>query len=198
MFSRIVRQTHMYLGLFLTPWLAMYALSTIVMNHRAAIQEHYGGPLVRWDKEADRTASFQFAPGAPPAFMAQQILDQLHLRGNFLANLSKDGRKLTINRTDPVRPWRITYLPAQNHLTVERQEFRPEPFLESLHRRRGYQSPFLTDRLWGATVDLAILGMLLWVLSGLWMWWELKITRRPGAVFALAGILVFCFYLFRI
>ena len=35
MFSRFVRRTHMYLGLALFPWMLMYALSTLVMNHRA-------------------------------------------------------------------------------------------------------------------------------------------------------------------
>ena len=198
MFSKILRQTHMYLGLFLVPWLAMYALSTIVMNHREAFQEHYGGSLVRWDKEREGTAAFRFSPGAAPQFMGEQILEQLQLPGNFNANLSKDRSKLTINRTDPLAPRRITYFPADNRLLVERQEMRAEPFLESLHRRRGYQSRYLPDRLWGFSVDLAIAGMLAWVLSGLWMWWELKATRRTGALFALGGMLIFCFYLVRI
>jgi len=35
MFSTVVRRTHMYLGLFLFPWVLMYSVSTLVMNHRA-------------------------------------------------------------------------------------------------------------------------------------------------------------------
>jgi hypothetical protein len=198
MFSKIVRQCHMYVALFLAPWLLMYALSTIVMNHRAAFKEHYGGSLVQWDKEKQEAAAFRFSPGAPPQFMAEQILQHLHLPGNFNANLSKDGKKLTINRTDPITPRRITYMTAESRLLVERQQFRAEPFLESLHRRRGFQSSVLIDDLWGLTVDLAIAGMLFWVLSGLWMWWEMRVTRRLGAAFALGGLSIFCLYLFTI
>ena len=33
MLSRIIRQTHMYLALFFMPWMLMYALSTMLMNH---------------------------------------------------------------------------------------------------------------------------------------------------------------------
>ena len=33
--STIVRRTHMFLALFFFPWVLMYALSTLVMNHRA-------------------------------------------------------------------------------------------------------------------------------------------------------------------
>ena len=42
MFSKIVRRTHMYLALFLVPWVLMYALSTSAMNHRHFFQEYYG------------------------------------------------------------------------------------------------------------------------------------------------------------
>lgn len=31
--SRIVRHIHMFTGLFLGPWMVMYALSTLVMTH---------------------------------------------------------------------------------------------------------------------------------------------------------------------
>ena len=34
--------THMYLALFLFPWLLMYALSTAVMNHRALFVDAFG------------------------------------------------------------------------------------------------------------------------------------------------------------
>ena len=32
--SRLVRRVHMFTGLFLAPWMLMYALSTLVMTHR--------------------------------------------------------------------------------------------------------------------------------------------------------------------
>ena len=37
--------------------------------------------------------------------------------------------------------------------------------------------------------------MIFWVLSGLWMWWELKVTRVLGALFMLGGASLFVFYL---
>ena len=46
MISKVVRRTHMYLALFLFPWVLMYALSTLVMNHRALFVSAYGeGPV---------------------------------------------------------------------------------------------------------------------------------------------------------
>jgi hypothetical protein len=36
-------------------------------------------------------------------------------------------------------------------------------------------------------VDLAVAGMLFWVVSGIWMWWEIKPARLTGAGFAVLG-----------
>lgn len=47
-------------------------------------------------------------------------------------------------------------------------------------------------------MDLVIVAMLFWVLSGLWMWWELKVTRRLGAIFIFGGIALFGFFLLTI
>jgi hypothetical protein len=91
----------MYVGLFLIPWILMYAVSTIVMNHRAAFRVHYGGSLVRWVKEDERSYSGQFAGQTDPKVMAEQILRELRLEGNFAANMTKNGARLTIQ---PHRP----------------------------------------------------------------------------------------------
>jgi hypothetical protein len=45
------------------------------------------------------------------------------------------------------------------------------------------------------TVDAVIVAMVFWALSGLWMWWELKVTRAFGAVAFLAGVGLFALYL---
>jgi hypothetical protein len=39
--SVFLRRTHLYLGLFVTPWLMMYALSTLVFNHAALVDRFY-------------------------------------------------------------------------------------------------------------------------------------------------------------
>jgi hypothetical protein len=54
------------------------------------------------------------------------------------------------------------------------------------------------DTGWAVSVDLVIVAMMFWVLSGLWMWWEMKVTRRLGALAALGGAGLFAFYLLAI
>ena len=49
MFSKFLRQSHMYLALFLTPWMLVYALSTMAMNHRQFFTKRGDNPI-RFEK----------------------------------------------------------------------------------------------------------------------------------------------------
>lgn len=184
----------MYLGLFFFPWMAMYALSTIVMNHRASFAERYGPGPVPFEQESRRTYDGSFPPDADLRTISTQILDSLGLDGAHNVSRRKDGA-IVINRNDLTTPRRLTYSPADRTLVVERMASRPNAFLERFHRRRGYDTGYRLDTAWAVTVDAAIAAMILWVLSGLWMWWEMKVTRAAGLAALASGIGLFALYL---
>jgi hypothetical protein len=189
----------MYLALFFMPWMLMYAVSTIVMNHRPFFSEMYGGETVRWEREQEQIYSGVSLADGDARTMGLQILEHLDLDGGaFSARKSPDGQRVEISREDPVVPRRITYTPADQRLVVEKQVFLAPAFLERMHRRRGFQSEYPLNDAWGLTVDLAIAAMILWVLTGLWMWWELKKTRGLGALAFAVGAGLFVFFLFTI
>ena len=83
-------------------------------------------------------------------------------------------------------------------MIIERQKVTPSALLVGLHLKHGVRHPGIAANLWGITLDLVILGMLFWVLSGIWMWLEIKPTRLWGAVSGLAGIGLFLLFLFTI
>jgi hypothetical protein len=184
----------MYLALFFAPWMLMYSLSTIAMNHRAFFEDVYAGEN-SWEREQQQTYPGTFPDDADPKMEARQVLSHLHLDGSFGARKAPGGKSYTIVRQDPIVPRRITYSTTDHSLVVERQIFRTPVFLERMHRLRGYESEFVLNDIWGLSVDLIIVAMVLWVLSGLWMWWELKVTRIVGALFFLAGTGIFVFFL---
>ena len=192
MFSKLLRRTHLYLALFLGPWILMYAVSTFVMNHRAWFRGE-PAPPPRWETVSSSTYSGEFPPDADRFLMAQQLLAGLGMDGAHAPTL-RDG-KLVIQRFDAIRPLRITYTLADKHLLVERQVWGGGAFLERIHRRRGFQHPYLLDDVWASSVDLFWIAVLFWSLSGLWLWWELKTTRRLGALFLSGGLAVFGLFL---
>jgi hypothetical protein len=197
MLSRVIRRTHMYLALFLFPWVLMYALSTLVMNHRALFTARYGPGAPPY--EAERTVRYDgaFSENAPLRDISQTILASLGLDGSHGVTRRKDGA-IVITRNDLTTPRRITYSPADRTLLVERMQHRANAFLERFHRRRGYATGYTLDTIWAASVDLFIAGAIFWALSGLWMWWEMKATRALGLAAALGGAAVFAVYVFAI
>jgi hypothetical protein len=191
--SLLIRRTHMYLALFLFPWMLMYALSTAVMNHRAWFIAP-GAPPPPFERERQIAYDGVFPQDADLRTVSRQILASLELDGAHGVSRRKDGA-IVITRNDLLTPRRITYQPADRTLLIEKLPLRANAFLERFHRRRGYATGYAFDTVWAVTVDAAIVAMVFWVLSGLWMWWEMKVTRPYGAIAMTGGLALFALFL---
>lgn len=191
--SRLLRRSHLYLALFLTPWILMYTVSTFAMNHAHLFRDPSlprTPPVYTLERELVYPGDL---PSAPQD-IAQQLLLSLNLDGaHSVARPLPDGR-LVINRLHATTPRRITYTPADKRVVVERMVFEGPRFLEQIHRRRGYQHPYTLDDLWAFSVDLTIAGLLLLAFTGIWMWWELRATRKWGALALAAGAGLFAVF----
>ena len=194
MISKVVRRTHMYLALFLFPWVLMYALSTLAMNHRAIFVKAYGEGPVPFVEERRLVYDGVLPENAELRTISKQILLSVGLDGAHGVSRREDG-VIAINRNDLVTPRRLTYSPADRTLVIERMQPRPNAFLERFHRRRGYATGYALDTAWAVAVDLFIIAMVFWVLSGLWMWWGMKVTRWFGLASLVAGTGMFALYL---
>ena len=65
MISRILRRTHMYLALFFGPWVLMYSLSTMTMNHREFFQFYYDHTPADWEIERKIPYEITFSEEVP-------------------------------------------------------------------------------------------------------------------------------------
>ena len=192
--SLIIRRTHMYLGLFLFPWMLMYTLSTMVMNHRALFVATYGAGPPAYEKERELVYDAVFPPEVDLRTISRQILSSVGLDGAHGVTRRNDG-SIVITRNDLVSPRRLIYVPSARTVLIEKMPRRVDALLERFHRRRGYATGYALDTAWAVSVDVVIVAMVIWVLSGLWMWWEMKVTRALGAAAALGGAGLFAFYL---
>lgn len=192
MITTVNRRIHLYLALALSPWVLMYAVSTFVMNHRAWFRGEPPAPPA-WETVSSGVYEGEFPTAATPKQMAVQLLSGLGLEGAHQASV-QDGR-VVILRHLLAQPVRITYEPKDRRLTVERQVPDTAATLERMHRRRGRQQPYPADHVWAFMVDLFIAAMFVWTLSGAWMWWEMKATRRWGALSLAAGVALFGLFL---
>ncbi len=181
----------MYLALFVMPWVLMYAISTFVMNHRDFFRGRPAQPP-KWEKVSEQTYQGEFAQEAKPREISTQLLASLGLEG--MHNVNKRGENIVVMRQDALSPKRITLSPDKK-VVVEKMVWDTSGILEHMHRRRGYQQPYLTDNIWAVSVDLFNTAVVFWILSGLWMWWEMKVTRGYGTLCFLGGVGLFVIFL---
>jgi hypothetical protein len=185
--SRLVRRVHMFTGLFLAPWMVMYAISTMVMTHHESVKSLYGSerPALVKDRELDYSRSF--SPNLRRDAIAQQVLNDLGMAGAHSVSAGKDGRAIVIQRQHAMAQQRLTFDPSKSTITIEREEFHTPTILERLHRRRGYDHPYAVDYMWGFMIDVAVAAMVFWSLSGIWLAWTLTATRLWGALSFVVG-----------
>jgi hypothetical protein len=193
-FSRLIRRIHMFTGLFLAPWMLMYALSTLVMTHREFVVSLYPSqnPAMVTEHELDYTRTF--SPEISRDEIGRQILQDLGLAGRHYLSGGRNGEPLVINRQHALALRRVTFNSATHKVLIQREEFRVLTFLERMHRRRGYDQPYPLEDTWGFTVDLAVVTMAFWSLSGIWLWWELKSTRFWGVLSFFGGLGLFAIF----
>ena len=181
----------MYLALFVTPWMIVYALSGLVLNHGNWIRGLYGPRFAQFEKVDERPFTAAFSADTEPRAMGGQILEQLGLAGTFNVQGNATSPRLVVVRNAAFSAHRVTWFRAENRLLIEKQSFVLPLFFNRLHFRAGYGQPFLASRVWAFTVDLAIAAMIFWALSGIWMWWEIRPARAWGAVFGVIGVGLF-------
>jgi hypothetical protein len=121
---------------------------------------------------------------------AQEILQDVHLEGAFWVNQPKPDT-LQIDRFSFWGSTRLTYAIPEQKLKAERQAMPPSQAVVRMHFRGGYGQPTFWDKFWGLLVDFACVGIIVWVASGLIMWWRLTRLRLWGAVAVGGGVLSF-------
>jgi hypothetical protein len=184
-FDLFNRRTHLYLGMFVMPWLVMYGLSSFMLNHQAWFQSN---PTPQWQLLFEREYHHSVPEQGELRGTAYEILKDTNLEGAFWVQRTKPD-VLEINRFRFRDEIRLTYSMKDQRLRAERQQFEAGQVVHRLHFRGGFEQPTFFNNVWAVLVDVACVAILLWIASGLIMWWRLTRLRFWGAV-ALGGGLV--------
>ena len=193
-FDHLNRRTHLYLGLFLLPWLLMYGISSFLISHHAWFRSEEAPP---WQPVFEREYRRAIPDGVDLREVAHEILKDCGLEGAYWVQRPGPD-EIRINRFRFRDEIRVVYSIKDQRLRAERQQLRWDQVVLRMHFRGGFQQPSLWDDLWAILVDVACVGILVWVGSGVVMWWRVRRLRLWGAVALGGGTLAFALLVWRL
>ena len=140
----------MYLGLFLIPWVLMYALSSLVFNHFATVCSWYDGNLNQFEKVEEFSYADAFGEDVSSQDAARQILIDLDMDGLHFVRGDLQSGRLTVMRQKGVGVTRLTYSEDEGKVVVEKQVPNAANVLTRMHIRHGFQQDYWSAKLFGA------------------------------------------------
>jgi len=186
----LCRRTHLCLGLALLPWLSLYALSAIAFNHAERFEQaDKEKGLPNWIPRFERPYDTAVPESGDLRAFGQRVLRDAGIEGTF--GVYRQGPdQVNIYVYTFWKSTQLKYFIRQKRLVAEDKRFRWDHFLTGMHAKGGYQDGGLHD-LWAAVIDLVCFALLVWVVTGLLMWWRMASARLWGFAALAAGWLVF-------
>lgn len=195
-FERWNRKLHFYAGLFLLFFLWLFAFSGLLLNHPTWSFAEFWSNRNETNYERELTAPGPEVKG--DLAQAREIMRQLGIHGELL---------WTTTRTDPAqfefqvrRPGHFFFIKAdfaRQRVTVRQSDVNLWGVIKVLHTFTGVQMDdprntrdWALTSLWAYSMDAVAAGLILMVLSSLYMWFELPQKRLAGAVVLGFGVLL--------
>jgi len=187
-FYDIIRDLHLYFGLFMSPFLVVFALSTIVLNHRL-------DPEVVPSKS---TAVVELDSNGESAMeQAHQVMDQLGISGDITAAALPPGQnRLGFVSQKPGQGTQVNVDLETKEATITVRNRGFLGALVDLHVKPGmHRSQRMINwiflRLWSWLADATVYLVLFLAVSGVYLWVYLKAERTVGLVILGLGTLSF-------
>lgn len=190
------RDLHLYIGLFLSPFLLVFAVSVFFLNHARAPAP--GPPSSMAEVRGVRVpADIEAAQGPERVQLAREVLSQLGISGeiNFIRVVPRENR-LVIPVVKPGVEAVIDLHVKEGTATVSERRTTFWESLSYLHRSPGphnaaIRGNWFWTRAWQWLADATVYLVMFLSLSGIYLWMVLRSERKVGLGLMLAGALTF-------
>lgn len=188
------RKLHYYLGLFLLFFVWLFALSGLLLNHSNWKFAEF------WSNRKETTYERPVTVPVPGSDLVQanDLMRQLDLTGEVEWTATRNGdSRLDFRVTRPGHIFEIKTDLGQKQATVKRIDLNAWGVMRLLHTFTGVRTNdtrnerdwFLTS-VWAFAMDAVAAGLILMVLSSLYMWYQLPEKRCLGAIILSLGFLI--------
>ncbi len=196
-FYRLIRDLHLYLGLFISPFVLVFSISVFFLVHSWL-------PRFASETSTTRVVSALPIPGDLQLLSGRALIDALKptlekadVRGEvgFVRHMVKE-EKLIIPVTIPGRETTVSISIASREATIVTRETGLANALVTLHKSPGQHGPnirmnWFYMRAWRWMADATVYLILFISVSGIYLWYVLRAERSVGLILLFAGALSF-------
>lgn len=185
-----MRDLHLYTGLFLCPFVLIFAVSTILLNHT----------WLPWDGGPDDTVVEMSLGESMPADLekldqARWILEHTGISGE-IQSIQYRGSSIIVPVGIPGEQISISLDTESQTASIYRKTTGLWDRLIYLHKTpgphlAGFRGNWIFVKIWRALVDASVALILFSTASGIYLWILIRAQRRTGLVLLGSGALTF-------
>src|ERR1043166_8053511 len=196
-FYWLVRDLHLYVGLFVSPFVLLFAISVFFLVHVWLPRLGSVTATTRIVSGLPLPGDLQTLSGRPLIDALKPALEKAGIRGEvgFVRHMVKE-EKLIIPVTIPGRETTVTISLASREATIVTRETGLADALVTLHKAPGPHGPgirmnWFWMRVWRWMADATVYLFLFVSLSGIYLWYMVRAERQVGLFLLFAGGLTF-------
>ena len=202
MLYRWTRDLHLYGGLFISPFVLLFAASVLFLNHAKVATDRWVSVATFGDLQVPE--GLESAGGLAALERAQALMSQMNVAGEVgFTRYSKASRHFSFPVSRPGLEVLVDVDLGARSATVSR---RPTGALEAfsyLHKMPGphnaaIRGNWVATRLWRWVADGTVYLLLFTSISGVFLWWAIKAERRIGLALLTTGAATFLILLYVI
>ena len=196
-FYVITRDLHLYIGLFLSPFVLIFAVSVIFLVHPQGSSEEKRPPHQRIASDLPVSAEIERLTGREQVAALRPALKAMRVEGevDFLRRIPKENRIVFPVRL-PGHEAVVDLNLVQRTATISERKTGLADAVVHLHKMPGPHNVSVRGnsmymRVWRWLADITTYGLLFLTFSGLYLWAVLRAERRVGIALLCAGAFSF-------
>jgi len=174
-FYNTIRKVHLYTSFIIGAFLLMYFIT--------------GGVLIMHDlfprkTQEEVSQSIPISSSINEPEIISSIKKQYNISGFEKRNAKEDGR-VNYSFTRPGYTAQIMLIPGNLMAEVKIQKGTFASVMNGFHRLRGFDG--LPHFLWAIFYDLSCIALIIFSISGIYLWWKLMRQKTTGFIFLLVS-----------
>ena len=194
---RLSRDLHLYLGLFSSPFVLVFAVSVFFLVHAWRPGIASATSVTRVVSDWPLPANWETLSGRPLLDALRPELEKAAVSGEigFIRHLVKE-EQLIIPVTIPGRETTVSISLVSREATIVTRATGWADALVTLHKSPGQHGPnirmnWIYMKVWRGLADATVYLILFISVSGVYLWYVLRAERAVGLVLLVAGALSF-------